>query len=76
MGLATDLMLRTVSDRPGIAFSKLASEVMEQVLVRTTHLNQIAAANRNAGLLRFDLPNGKRTPSPETRLWPGARPDD
>lgn len=69
VGRAADLMLRTVSARPGIAFSTLASEVMEQVPVRTTHLNKIAAANRKAGLLRFDLPNGKNTPSPETKLW-------
>jgi hypothetical protein len=66
---AAELLLRMVSDRPGVAFSTLASEVMEQVPVRTTHLNKIAAANRKAGLLRFDLANGKRTPSPETRLW-------
>lgn len=69
VGSATELLLRTVSQRPGIAFGPLASEVMEQVPVRTTHLNKIAATNRKAGLLRFDLPNGKRTPSPETKLW-------
>lgn len=72
IGWATDLMLRTVSDRPGIVFSRLASEVMEQVPVRTTHLNKIAATSRKAGLLRFELSNGKRTPSPETKLWVGA----
>lgn len=69
IGWATELLLSTVSKRPGIAFSTLASEVMEQVPVRTTHLNKIAMANLKAGLLRFDLPNGKRTPSPETKLW-------
>lgn len=69
VGSATELLLRTVSQRPGIAFGPLASEAMEQVPVRTTHLNKIAATNRKAGLLRFDLPNGKRTPSPETKLW-------
>ena len=71
MGWATELVLRIVADRPGIAFSTLAGEVMEQVPVRTTHLNKIAAANRKAGLLRFDLANGKRTPSPDTKLWAG-----
>lgn len=73
---ATDLVLRAVSQKPGIAFSTLASEVMEQVPVRTTHLNKIAAAHRKAGLLRFDLPNGKRTPSPETKLWACEPQDD
>lgn len=72
MGWAADLMLRTVSARPGIAFSTLASEVMEQVPVRTTHLNKIVAANRKDGLVRFDLPTGKRTPNPETKLWPSG----
>lgn len=62
----------TVSARPGIAFSTLASEVMEQVPVRTTHLNKIVAANRKDGLVRFDLPTGKRTPNPETKLWPSG----
>lgn len=70
VGWATELLLRTVSQRPGIAFGPLASEVMEQVPVRTTHLNKIVAAKRKDGLLHFDLPNGKRTPSPETKLWP------
>lgn len=69
IGWATEFMLRTVSQRPGIAFGSLASEVMEQVPVRTTHLNKIAAKNRKAGLLSFDLPKGKRTPSPDTKLW-------
>ena len=76
IGWATELMLRTVSQRPGIAFSSLASEVMEQVPVRTTHLNKIAAKNRKAGLLRFDLPKGKRTPSPDTKLWAETLPGD
>ena len=61
-----------VSQRPGIAFRTLASEVMERVPVRTTHLNKIVAANRKDGLLRFDLPSGKRIPSPETKLWPSG----
>lgn len=74
MGWATELVLRIVADRPGIAFSTLAGEVMEQVPVRTTHLNKIAATNRKAGLLRFDLANGKRTPSPDTKLWAGEVP--
>lgn len=67
---ASELLRLTVSQRPGVAFSTLASEVMEQVPVRTTHLNKIVAANRQDGLLHFDLPSGKRTPSPETKLWP------
>ncbi|WP_306112117.1 MULTISPECIES: three-Cys-motif partner protein TcmP [unclassified Roseovarius] len=69
VGWATELMLRTVSQRPGVAFGSLASEVMEQVPVRTTHLNKIAAKNRKAGLLRFELTKGKRTPSPDTKIW-------
>ncbi|MGB0497969.1 MAG: three-Cys-motif partner protein TcmP [Rubricella sp.] len=72
VGWATELLLQTVSQRPGVAFGPLASEVMELVPVRTTHLNKIATTNRKAGLLRFDLPNGKRTPSPDTRLWAGT----
>ena len=71
MGCATELVLRIVAERPGIALSTLAGEVMEQVPVRTTHLNKIAATSRKAGLLRFDLANGKRTPSPDTKLWAG-----
>lgn len=69
LGWATELLLHTVSQRPGIAFGPLASAVMEQVPVRTTHLNKIAATSRKTGLLRFELPNGRRTPSPETKLW-------
>ncbi|WP_186392913.1 MULTISPECIES: three-Cys-motif partner protein TcmP [unclassified Pannonibacter] len=69
VGCATELLLRAVSQRPGIAFAAVASQVMEQVPVRTTHLNKIAAASRKAGLLRYDLPDGKRTPVPETKLW-------
>ena len=75
VGWATELLLQTVSQRPGIAFGSLANEVMELVPVRTTHLNKIATTNRKAGLLRFDLPNGKRTPSPDTRLWAGTASD-
>ncbi len=69
VGWATELLLRTVTQRPGIAFGALASQVMEQVPVRTTHLNKIAAASRKGGRLRYDLPDGKRTPGPDTRLW-------
>jgi three-Cys-motif partner protein len=69
VGWATELLLRAVSQRPGIAFRAVASRVMEQVPVRTTHLNKIVASSRKAGLLRYDLPDGKRTPEPETRLW-------
>ena len=75
VGWATELLLQTVLQRPGIAFGPLASEVMELVPVRTKHLNKIATTNRKAGLLRFDLPNGKRTPSPDTRIWAGTASD-
>jgi len=68
---ATELLLRAVSLRPGIAFGAVASQVMEQVPVRTTNLNKIATDSRKAGLLRYDLSDGKRTPAPETKLWPG-----
>jgi len=71
MGWATETSLRMVAQKPGIAFGVLASHVMEQVPVRTTHLNKIAATSRKAGLLRYDLPHGKRTPAPDTKLWPG-----
>lgn len=64
-----ELLLRTLSQRPEIAFGPLASEVIEHVPVQTTHLNKIGAAKRKAGLLNVDLRNGKRTPSPETELW-------
>lgn len=73
--LASELMLRTVACRPGVAFSTLAAEVMEQVPVRTTHLKKVAAADRKAGLLCFDLPSGKWTPSPNTNLWPSTKPN-
>ncbi len=39
------------------------------------HLNKIAVAKRKARLLRFDLPDGKRTPSPQTKLWAGKTLD-
>ena len=71
VGWATELLLRAVSLRPGVAFGTVASQVMEQVPVRTTNLNKIATNSRKAGLLRYDLPDGKRTPAPETKLWPG-----
>jgi three-Cys-motif partner protein len=71
MGWATELLLRIVTQRPGIAFGILTSQVMEHVPVRTTHLNKIAATSRKAGLLRYDLPRGKRTPVPDTKLWAG-----
>jgi three-Cys-motif partner protein len=68
---AAELLLRIVSERPGIAFGTLAGEVMEQVPVRTTHLNKIAMAKRKVGLLAFDLQDGKRTPSSGTRVRSG-----
>ena len=64
------LLLGIVIDRPGIQFEELAGAVMEQVPVRTTHLNTIAMKLRKEGQLRFDLPPRKRTPSPTTPLWP------
>lgn len=76
MGWAAELMLKAVTAQPGIAFATAASGVMEQVPVRTTHLNQIAADNRKAGLLNFDLPGKKRTPSPETKLWLPSTSED
>lgn len=66
---ASDLILDTVSRKPGIAFGTLAGEVMELVPVRTTHLNKIATALRKAGVLRFDLPMGKKTPGTRTKIW-------
>ena len=75
MGRAAELLLETVSEWPGIAFSTLAGMVMEQVPVRTTHLKKIAMAKRKAELLSFDLQDGKRTPSPETKDWPSGRQD-
>ena len=64
------IMIKTVSSQPGIAFAKMAPDVMAQVPVRTTHLNSIVMKQRNSGLLRFDLPPRKRTPQPETKLYP------
>jgi hypothetical protein len=71
VGWATELLLRTVTQEPGIAFGALASQVMEQVPVRTTHLNKIAATCRKDERLRYDLPSGKRTPAPDTKIRPG-----
>ncbi|SET90765.1 three-Cys-motif partner protein TcmP [Paracoccus homiensis] len=72
IGRATELLLRTVSQRPGIAFGPLASEVMEQVPVRRTHLNKIAVEQRNEGRLSFSFSGTKKTPKSTTRLWPPA----
>ncbi len=68
---ATDILLRTVSEKPGITFGKLASAVLEQVSVRTTHLKKISIEQRRAGFLKFDLPPRKRTPISDTRITPG-----
>lgn len=73
---ATDFLLDIVSCRPGIKFSTVASEVMEQIPVRKTHLNKIVATKRKDGLLHFDLPNGKRTPDRDTKIWPAGSERD
>ncbi len=70
LGWGTEVLLQAVDAQAGIAFERLAPDVMEQVPLRTTHLNRIVMDQRRAGLLRFDLPPGKRTPSPETKIWP------
>jgi three-Cys-motif partner protein len=67
---ATKILLDAVSTQPGVVFDRLAPEVMAQVPVRTTHLNKVVMDQRKAGLLRFDLPAKKRTPLPETKLYP------
>jgi three-Cys-motif partner protein len=69
IGWAADTLLKSVSARPGITFSSVAAEVMELVPVRTTHLNKIAIDLRKVGNLQFDLPSGKRTPQPETKIY-------
>ena len=68
---AADRLRRIVVERPGIEFGRLAGEVMEEVPVRTPHLNRIAINCRKSGQLRFDLPPRKRTPTPTTCIWPG-----
>jgi len=70
VGWGTETLLQAVSARPGIAFERFAPDVMKQVPLRTPHLNRVVMDQRKAGLLRFDLPRGKRTPSPETKTWP------
>ena len=70
VGWGTETLLQAVSARPGIAFERLAADVMEQAPLRTPHLNRIVRDQRKAGLLRFDLPPGKRTPSSDTKIWP------
>lgn len=72
MSSATEAFLDVVRWHPGISFESVASYVMEMVPVRTKHLNAIATAQRDAGQLRFELPLRKRTPLPETKLFPGA----
>ena len=68
---ATKTVLDAVAAQPGVAFERLAPEVMSQIPVRTTHLNRIVIEQRKSGLLRFDLPANKRAPLPGTRLYPG-----
>jgi hypothetical protein len=67
---AAELLLLHVKERPGTAFETLAAKTQEQVPVRLTHLNNIAMDKRRAGLLCFDLPERKRTPTAATRVWP------
>lgn len=67
---AADQLLSIVTDRPGIKFTQLAAEVMEQVPVRTTDLKGIAKEFRKTGQLKFSLPPRKRTPTPTTPIWP------
>lgn len=67
---AADRLRSIVADRPGIEFRQLAAAVMEQVPVRTTDLNGIAMKFRKTGLLRFNLPPKKQTPTPTTPIWP------
>lgn len=70
LGWGTEALLQAVAAQPGIPFEKLAPNVMEQVPLRTTHLKRIVVDQRRAGLLRFDLAPGKRTPSAATKIWP------
>jgi hypothetical protein len=72
VGWASETVLKAVSARPGIAFERLAPDVMGQVPVRTTHLKRIVMDQRKAGLLQFDLPPGKRTPLPGSMVYPGS----
>lgn len=68
---ATQGLLLAVSARPGTVFSRLAWELMAEIPVRMTHLNKIAMEQRKSGRLQFDLPPGKRTPQPETKISSG-----
>jgi hypothetical protein len=70
LGWGTEALLQAVAAQPGIAFERLAPDVMEQVPLRMTHLKRIVVDQRRAGLLRFDLAPGKRTPSAATKIWP------
>ena len=69
---ASGLLLDIVASTPGIRFGSLAGVVMEEVPVRTADLNRIATDRRRAGLIEFELPARKRTPTPETRIRPGT----
>ena len=55
LGWGTEALLQAVAAQPGIAFERLAPDVMEQVPLRMTHLKRIVVDQRRAGLLRFDL---------------------
>jgi three-Cys-motif partner protein len=67
---AQQALLQAASAQPGTAFSSLAVNMMEQIPVRTTHLNKIAMELRKLGSLRFELPQGKRTPQSDTKIFP------
>ncbi len=68
-----ETLLHAVVARPGISFERLAPDVMEHVPLRTTHLNKVIMDQRKVGLLLFDLPPGKRTPSPATQIFPSEK---
>jgi cytochrome c-type biogenesis protein len=72
LGWGAEALLQAVAAQPGIAFERLAPNVMEQVPLRMTHLKRIVVDQRRAGLLRFDLAPGKRTPSAATKIWPSG----
>lgn len=66
----TKALLQAVAAQPGISFERLATNVIEQLPLRMTHLKRIVVDQRVDGLLRFDLAPGKLTPSAATRIWP------
>ena len=69
MRRAESMVLEVVGEHPGIAFSKLAGMVMEDVPVRPPDIKKLVMAMRKSGSLQFDLDEGKRTPSDNTRIF-------